>query len=526
MTRLGIFLPALLLLFLALSPLSAHCAGRGGFYGGTIYFIVTDRFQDGDPANNPDGEIFSPDRSQWKLYWGGDVQGVIDRLSYIRSLGCTAIWLTPVVENTGDLYRYGKNGEEKISAYHGYWAMDWFRMNPHAGSMEKYRELVQKAHQQGIKVVFDMVLNHTSPGGQGIDGAIFRDGRFVASLAKDPAGWFHHLGGIDFTKEDPAEWQDKNLFDLADLASENPLVAEYLEDAGKMWMDAGIDAFRLDTVRHVPVEFAARFAKGMKEKNPGIFIFGEWSMGGANVPGAVSFSRKTGISLIDFSFTYILTDVLCRDKPFHKMDWLIRHDTLLPDPCSLVTCIDNHDMPRFISTAIGEGKSWKKAALRTEMAVYIMMTSRGIPCIYYGTEQLLHEGRQSSWGFGGEPYNRQAMTGWKDRGRLFKNIKALADLRREMPALWGGGQETLLVTDDLWVFQRRMPGGGSVVVTAANKGPRRWVSLEGTALPDGLYDNSRFSHHRVMGPPIRVEKGKATFQLGEDQVGIWCFRTP
>lgn len=490
--------------------------------GDTIYFIVTDRFKDGDPGNNPTGEIFSADKSEWKLYWGGDLRGVIEKLSYIRNLGCNAIWLTPLVQNTEKLYLYGEKKDEKISGYHGYWADDFFRINKYFGTMEEYKELISQAHKKDIKIIADFVLNHTSPIVQGSNGAIYRDGEFISDYSNDQKGWFHHQGTIDFTISDPRELQDKNLFDLADLNSENPDVEAYLFEAAKMWAETGIDSFRLDTVRHIPVDFAARFNKAMLKINPNLFIFGEWSMGGADVPGAVEFTRETDIHLIDFTFTYKITDVLCKQKSFKLLADHFLHDKNIRNPNLMVTCIDNHDMPRFISTAIDNGAEMDKAKRLTELATYIMMTSRGIPCIYYGTEQFLHVGKRSTWGFGGEPYNRQMMDVWDESGYFFKNISRLAEMRRNTPALAKGLQETLFVSDDVWVFQRRCLD--SVVLAAVNKGKKQNVKVDGTHLPDGAYDNSTFQLEKVMGPHINVKHMQTEFQLEPLEIGIWRYR--
>lgn len=488
----------------------------------TIYFIVVDRFRDGNPDNNPKGEIYSPDRSEWKLYWGGDLQGIIDKLPYVKKLGCTAIWITPIFENTDKLYLYGKNKEEKISSYHGYWGSDFYRINPYFGDEEKFRELIEKAHEMDIKIIFDMVLNHSNPVGQGIDGAIYKNGKFIADYSNDPDNWFHHHGSIDFSKKDPSEWQNKNLYDLADFNTENPRVEEYLFGAALKWMSMGIDAFRLDTVRHVPVDFCKRFERKMKEENPDVFIFGEWSMGGVASPAAVEFTRITRINLIDFQFTYTLSDVLCRGKSFKNMHYYIQHDKKIRNPQLMVTCIDNHDMPRFISTAIDNGASMETARKLTRLATYIMMTSRGIPCIYYGTEQYLHVGKQSTWGFGGEPYNRQMMTNWDNYNDFCKNIKKLADLRRVIPAVSRGNQETLYVSDNAWVYQRKF--ADSVLVAAVNRGPMRKFAIDQVHLPDGRYDNSDYRFYRVMGPSITINQMKTEFILGENEMGIWCNR--
>jgi len=492
------------------------------FSDDTIYFIVVDRFKDGDPSNNPKGKIFSPDKKEWKLYWGGDIQGIIDKLDYIKELGCTAIWITPIVENTESLYLYGKNKEEKISAYHGYWGKDFYRINPFFADKKKFKELIKKAHEKNIKIIFDYVLNHSSPTGQGIDGAVYKNGKFIASYSDDPKKWFHHNGSIDFRKKDPREWQNKNLFDLADFNSENPEVQSYLFNAAVEWMDMGIDAFRLDTVRHIPVGFVEKFYKEMKKYNRDIFIFGEWSMGGPDIPGAVDFTRKTGIHMIDFTLTFKLTDVLCKKKSFKLLADHFKHDTNLRNPQLMVTCIDNHDMPRFISTAIGNGEDLKTAKKRTELALYILMTSRGIPCIYYGTEQFLHVDKKSTWGYGGEPYNRQMMSGWNTESDFFRNIRKLAELRRDTKAVSKGSQNTIFVSDDAWVFERRYKE--SIVLVAVNKGKPTKINVPLTHLPDGDYSNENYGKERIMGPSITVKDMNTVINLGENDVGIWRYK--
>ncbi|MFP4497366.1 MAG: alpha-amylase family glycosyl hydrolase [Vulcanimicrobiota bacterium] len=505
------------LIFVLIQP-----AFASDFSGDTIYFIVVDRFQDGSAENNARGKIYSGNKEEWKLYWGGDIQGIIDRLPYIKSLGCTAIWITPIIDNTEELYYYGENKEEKISAYHGYWGRDWWKINTHFGTKEKFQELIDKAHEMDIKIVFDYVLNHTSPINQGINGAIYEKGKYIADYENDKPDWFHHYGSIDFRKDDPVEWQNKNLFDLADLNTENPEVRRYIIESAKMWMDMGLDAFRLDTVRHIPVEFAKEFAQSLKKTNPDIFIFGEWSMGGLAVPGAVDFTRETGIDLIDFQFTFFITDTLCRDKSFEKLANYIDNDYKVRNPNLMVTCIDNHDMPRFISTAIDNGADMKTARRKTELATYIMMTTRGIPCIYYGTERYLHVDKKSTWGYGGEPYNRQMMTDWEKENEFSDNIKVLAQLRKTNNALSKGTQRTLKYGKNYWVYERRFEK--EVVLVAVNKGKSRTINLKDVHLPDGKYDNSDYRFYRIMGPDIEIKNMGADIKLGKNQIGIWLNR--
>ena len=504
----------IILLFFVLITFKAGIASD--FTGEVIYLIMTDRFCDGDTDNNPPNTLFSSDHSNWKLYWGGDFEGIIYRLPYIKQLGITAIWITPIIENPERLYRYG---EETIAPYHGYWGMDFKRINRFFGTKEKFKELIDKAHSINIKVVLDIVLNHTSPIGQGVDGAIYDDGKFVADYSNDPDGWFHHNGSIDFSNLDPREWQEKNLFDLADLNQDNPLVDKYLKDYVKYWVSFGIDALRLDTVRHISPSWLADFAKEMHSFKPDLFIFGEWSMGGADVEGAVEFARETGISIIDFSLQKTIVKVIAQGESFILIPKLLANDKNLPDPYTTVTCIDNHDLPRFLSTAIASGNSVKKASKLLEMATYLLLTTRGIPCIYYGTEQFLHNQTISTWGIGGEPYNREMMKDFNLEGNTFaSNIKKLSQLRQINSALRRGIQKTVKVTKDVYIYERLLER--DVVLVALNKGRERVAFTLPTSLPDGKYGEGK-----IIGKDITVKSGKTTIILNPLEVGIWEYHS-
>lgn len=493
------------LLILGLLVMLGSPALAVDFSGNTIYFIMIDRFHRGGSGAPPPAEISSPDHSEWKLYWGGDIKGVADKLPYIKSLGVTAIWLTPIFDNTRDLYRYKVGDlEGKIAAYHGYWARDFTAVNPNFGILEDYRNLINKAHGMGIRIIFDMVLNHTSPVGQGCDGALYDGERLLASYGKDPEGWFHHNGSIDFSKSDPREWQDKNLFDLADLAQENPKVAEYLIQAGAFWVAQGIDGFRLDTVRHVPPDFVRRFAEEMRKVNPRLWIFGEWSMGGLGNPKAVAFTKQTEVDLIDFTLKSCLVKVIAKDETCRILANYLKDDSRIPHPENLVTILDNHDMPRFISTCRQYGSDERSARKKTQAALLLLMCLRGIPCIYYGTEQFLHNDTPSTWGVGGEPYNRQMMERFDSGLPFITSIRKLAQLRRNNAALRKGRLRTLALTRDSWIFEKQ--ANHEFILVAFNKG--RKTRIEISANPRW---NDRIQG--ILGPPATFHKGKAILDL-------------
>jgi glycosidase len=502
-----------LIILLCLIFLSNSLAMAADFSNNTIYFILVDRFNRGGSGAPPPPEIASPDHKEWKLYWGGDIKGITQKLPYIKDLGATALWLTPVFDNTRNLYIY-KHGdsEEKISAYHGYWARDFKAMNPYFGTLEDYRTLIKEAHKLGIKVIFDMVLNHTSPVGQGCDGALYDGDKFIADYSHDPEGWFHHNGSIDFRKKEAKEWQDKNLYDLADLASENPKVANYLIEAGKFWVKQGIDGFRLDTVRHISPDFARQFSDAMLKANPKLWIFGEWSMGGLSNPEAVAFTRGTGINLIDFTLQSSLAEVFCKDQPFSKLVNYLKYDNKISHPENLITIIDNHDMPRFISTAIANGANEVEARKKTKAALCLLMTLRGIPCLYYGTEHFLHNETKTSWGVGGEPYNRQMMDNFTAGEAFCRAIKKLAELRRTNPATGKGKLTSLWLKPNTWVFEKKY--NKNYILVAVNKSEPVKISI--TANKDWAGKLKL-----ILGKPLTYNKGKALLELGPWEYAVY-----
>ena len=208
-----------------------------------IYMVMTDRFRNGDPENDLDSV---PGRADW--WQGGDLQGVIDELDYIKGLGMTAIWITPVALQM-------KGG------YHGYWTLDPYKIDPHLGDMAKLQELVRKAHEKSLKVVLDVVPNHLGAGHPWLtDGA--------------HAGWFHPDCPINFSDQTSVEncW----LAGLPDLNTENPVVRSYLIDWANWLIDqTGVDGFRVDAARHLSKDFLRAFVSSIRATHPSFWILGE-----------------------------------------------------------------------------------------------------------------------------------------------------------------------------------------------------------------------------------------------------------
>ncbi|MHC9538996.1 MAG: alpha-amylase family glycosyl hydrolase [Vulcanimicrobiota bacterium] len=507
--RYRIIIAVILLYFFCALPVH----GRD-YSGKTFYFIVIDRFNDGDSSNNKEDRLFSRDRSDWRLYWGGDFKGITKHVGYLKALGITGLWITPVVKNTDYLYDYGSFA---LSAYHGYWACDFREINDRFGTREELKELLTACRKEGIFVILDIVVNHTSPIGKGTDGALFDRGRLVTSYSKDHEGIFHHNKGIDHRKPyDPLIWDACNLFDLADLNQDNDFVNKYLRDSYKEWLSMGFDGLRIDTASYVKTSWLASFVEDMRRTYPEIYVVGEWNKGGSDVPEAVNFERESSIHLLDFRLQYELSAVFNENRPFTKITDLLAHDSKLTDPYQTMTFLDNHDMPRFLSKAIADGADEKEARQRLEAATYLLLTMRGIPCIYYGTEQYLHNEGKSGWGVGSDPYCRPMMSSFDENGRYFRNMQKLANLRKSNAALSRGRTETLIVADDIYAFCRK--SGQQMVVTAVNKGERKSFTVAVEA-PSGTYSST-------IGPDLTIKDGEAAITLNRHEVMVTSLIIP
>ncbi|HCD09486.1 MAG TPA: glycosidase, partial [Thermoanaerobacter sp.] len=322
-----------------------------------IYQVMIDRFYNGDKSND-DPEVskgmFDPTYTNWRMYWGGDLKALTEKIPYIKGMGVTAIWISPVVDNINKPAIY--NGE--INApYHGYWARDFKRVEEHFGTWEDFDNFVKTAHANGIKVVLDFAPNHTSPADENNpdfaeNGALYDDGKLLGTYSNDVNKLFHHNGGIT-NWNNLKDLQDKNLFDLADLDQSNPIVDEYLKDSIKLWFSHGIDGVRLDAAKHMSMEWMKSFADTIYSVKKDAFLFAEWMLSGPTDPlygYNIQFANTTGFSVLDFMLNSAIRDVFGKGYGFDRLNDTIEETNKDYDnPYKLITFIDNHDMPRFLS---------------------------------------------------------------------------------------------------------------------------------------------------------------------------------
>lgn len=332
-----------------------------------IYFILVDRFANGDASNDATVDLQDP-----QAFHGGDLRGVIQNLDHIQRMGFDTVWLSPVFSmRTEPFFEHG--------AFHGYWVTDPWTVEPRFGTEAELRELSDALHARGMKLLLDVVYNHVS---------------FDAPLLQEHPDWFHPAVPVT-DWNDPYQRVFHQVHGLPDLAQENEAVYQWLWGWSRHWIDAvQPDGFRIDAVRHMPVEFLRRLSTDLKAyAGADFYLLGEVFDGD---PVEVARTRVEGglDAVFDFPMHYALLDVFCKDQPMGRIASVLAQDASYGGPDHLVTFLDNHDRPRIL-TACGEDRS------RVEQSLTALFALRGTPAITYGTE---------SWLSGGdEPANRGDM---------------------------------------------------------------------------------------------------------------------
>lgn len=488
----------------------ASVDNKVNFNTDVIYQIVTDRFYDGDKSNNPKGEIYDSTKKSPKKYFGGDWKGIIDKINdgYLNDMGITALWISQPVENIYNIFSDGS------TAYHGYWARDFKKTNPVFGNMNDFKELVQVAHSNNIKVVIDFAPNHTSPAdpdkpSYGDNGKFYDNGNLIASYSDDSNGVFHHNGGTDFSTIEDSIY--RNLFDLADLNHKNKAVDKYLKDAIKEWLDTGIDGIRMDAVKHMPEGWQKTFMNTVYNHNP-VFTFGEWFLGiREEDPKNIEFANNSGMSLLDFSYAQKVREVF-RDGTdnMRGLDSVITSTANEYEHINdQVTFIDNHDMDRFHNNGADKRS--------VDEALVLTLTSRGVPAIYYGTEQYMTGN--------GDPYNRGMMSGFSKDTNAYKIIQKLAPLRKINPAIAYGTSKQRWVNDDIYIYERKF--GDNIALIAINKNKNYSSDIKGvyTDLPEGTYKD--VLGNLISGNDITVNRNGQVqdFTLKPGAAVVWSYVT-
>jgi alpha-amylase len=439
----------------------ARHAPRPGLTDQDFYFVMGDRFANGDPANDNGGLtgdrlVTGFDPTAKGFYNGGDLDGLRSQLDYIQGLGTDAIWLTPIFKNKPVQLEDGPS-----AGYHGYWITDFTQVDPHLGTNQDLADLVDAAHARGMKVFFDIITNHTADVIGYAEGARtgyvskdvspyrdasgnpFDDRDFAGTSnfpALDPAtsfpyhpvldpaeenlkapAWlndvtmYHNRGDTTFTGENS---QYGDFFGLDDLFTERPEVVDGMIDIYRTWVqDFDIDGFRIDTMKHVNDEFWQQFGPTMQtiakaDGNPDFFMFGEVALDGSDADAKSFTSHYTTHdrmqAILDFPFQDAARGFASKSSDNRQLaeffvndDWYTDRDS---NVYSLPTFLGNHDMGRigFFLTADNPGADETELLARDRLAHELMYFSRGNPVVYYGDEQ-------GFTGTGGDQLARQSM---------------------------------------------------------------------------------------------------------------------
>ena len=433
-----------------------------------VYLLLPDRFSNGDGANDKFDDLRDKesDRNSPFLRHGGDLQGIINHLDYFTELGVTALWLNPVLENNQALT---DEGGSKRSAYHGYAFTDHYNVDKRLGGNTTYSKLVNEAHTKGLKIIQDAVYNHV--GNQHF--------LFLDPPAKD---WFTQWPAYQNTsyKDQPLVDKYASAIDrrvtldgwftpfLPDLNAKNSFVATYLVQHA-VWTteEFGVDGWRVDTYFYNDLDFMNRCNRELYREFPRITIFGEtWIH---TVTNQAYFTENNLIvpwksnlqGVTDFQWYFSMNAALNENfgwtEGINKLYNVLAQDILYRDPMRNVIFLDNHDLDRYYSVVGEDIRKFK-------MGIALLLTQRGIPQLYYGTEILMKNFKNPSdaevrrdfpGGFPGDAVNKFISSGRTEQENdAFNYVKKFANFRKNSSALKTGNFMQYLPDDGVYVYFR------------------------------------------------------------------------
>ncbi|MEU5508704.1 pullulanase-type alpha-1,6-glucosidase [Streptomyces fungicidicus] len=486
-----------------------------------FYFVLPDRFANGDTGNDRGGLTGSRlthgyDPTDKGFYQGGDLKGLTKNLDYIKGLGTTAIWMAPIFKNQP----VQGTGDNASAGYHGYWITDFTQVDPHFGTNQDLENLIDKAHAKGMKVFFDVITNHTADvvdyqeksyeylskgafpyltkDGEPFDDADYADGSSgfprvdsgsfprtpvvpgakkrvkVPSWLNDPA-MYHNRGDSTFAGES-SEYGDFSGLD--DLWTERPEVVDGMEKIYQRWVrDFDIDGFRIDTVKHVNMEFWTQWATALdayaaKKGRDDFFMFGEVYSSDTNIT-APYVTRGRLDATLDFPFQEAARQYASQGGSARKLASVFGDDhkytTDKANAYEQVTFLGNHDMGRIGTFLTQDNPKASDAELlkKDMLANELMFLSRGNPVVYYGDEQGFtgaggdKDARQTLFASRTADYLDDDLIGtdrthaedvYDTKAPLYRQISALAKLRKAHPALTDGIQQERYASDGAGVY--------------------------------------------------------------------------
>ncbi|MCD9188327.1 MAG: cyclomaltodextrinase N-terminal domain-containing protein [Pyrinomonadaceae bacterium] len=507
---------------------------RGYTPDDVIYFVIPDRFADGDTSNNdPAKSKGLYDRKFGRHYHGGDLQGLIDKLPYLKSLGVTAIWTTPIYDNNDKPdYKETYEGMPFTTGYHGYGATDMYAVDEHLGDMAKLREFVQKAQAMGFKVIQDQVANHTGP---------------YHRWADDPPTptWWNgtvknhpNNNWQKWTAMNPRatyQTQSRNIdgwfIDILPDFNQNDIeVEKYLIQNTLWWVETvGFDAIRMDTLPHVPRTFWGKWGSAIKKEFPKVNVLGELFDGDPVLISYFQAGRKghDGVdtkidTLYDFALFYQIRNAFAKGGSIRGVSQMLARDWIYPNPNVLTTFLGVHDMERFMNE---EGATTEGLKL----AQTFIMTTRGTPLLYYGDEIAMPGGsdpdnrRDFPGGFAGDAANAFNASGrTPEQNDVWNHLAKLGSLRKELEPLRNGKSLDLLDEEQQSVYARVSPDQ-AVLVVFNNDTKTAEVRFDVSMIKQ-FGANSTLTDRLGKISDVKIQNGKVSFTMPARSAGIFTIK--
>ena len=495
-----------------------------------VYFVMTDRFANGDPTNDDQkrGEF---DPKSGDKYSGGDLQGVIDKLDYIQGLGATAVWITPPVANMW------WDPLQQSGGYHGYWARNLKKVDEHLGTLDTYQKLAAGLHKRNMLLIQDVVPNHMGnyftyssydpadptkgfvKNTAAVPGSKPEQAPFDQDDATDPAqkvAGIYHWTPVITDYSDSNQELNYQVSDLDDLNTENPVTRKALRDSYGYWIkNVGVDAFRIDTAKYVPHEFWHDFFFSTDPDAPGmhavarsvgrdrLFAFGE--VYEVSAPLDDQADKKVGSyhgtasapelpAVLEYPLYEEIKRVFAGSKPTSYMTYRLgklMDPSLYPNPYATPTFIDNHDNPRFLAAGTQTGML---------QALAFLFTIPGIPIVYYGTEQTFTETRAAMFKGGYLSDTDHFATD----SFFYRKIKTLSDLRKSSKVFTHGSLEVLY--DDAagagpLAYRRTLGSETALVLFNTSEGSALVTGMK-TGLPPGTVLEVLYSAQGPAAPVV------------------------
>jgi len=498
------------------APLSSENRFQGFNSDDVIYLIMPDRFNDGDQSNNEPAQSRGMyDRTRNRYYHGGDLQGIINRLPYLKELGVTAIWLNPWYDNVNHLNERETPDGQPITDYHGYGAVDFYGVDEHFGTMEKLREMIDRAHLLGIKVIQDQVANHSGPYHPWVKDSptpTWYNGTEANHLNETWQTWtLQDPRATDQLQRETLEGWFINI--LPDMNQNDEEASRYIIQNTLWWIGmTGIDAIRQDTLPYVHRRFWRDWTAAIKREYPRVNVVGELY---DEDPALVSFfqggrARFDGVdsgidSVFDFPLFFSVRRAFAEGKSVREVARMLARDYLYPNPNALVVFLGNHDMLRFMNEQGATADGLK-------LAQTFIMTTRGTPQIYYGDEIAMRGGgdpdnrRDFPGGFPGDSRNAFTHEGRTiEEQAVFNHLQQMIRIRKELEPLRRGRLLNLLAYEQQYVYAR-VTDRESVIVVINNDPEEARVEfgVRVANLEDGMVLTDRLG----AAGDVRVAEGK------------------